>query len=161
MISVANATGRFGWSSASDYLGRKNTFATFFGLGMPMCCMLSRCWAVGTHCGCTDCTGGLILCCGPLVGCVSVFPSSYCTRGHDTPGIPLYLSIPLAANMAGTAGAGATPLVLFCGSTMVIFTMYGGGFATFPAYIADLFGTKYGYIGVFFFFFLCRCTVWL
>lgn len=35
MISVANATGRFGWSSASDYLGRKNTFATFFGLGMP------------------------------------------------------------------------------------------------------------------------------
>lgn len=116
--------------------------------------MLSRCWAVGTHCGCTDCTGCLILCCGPLVGCVSVFPSSYCTRGHDIPGIPLYLSIPLAANMAGTAGAGATPLVLFCGSTMVIFTMYGGGFATFPAYIADLFGTKYGSIGVFFFFFM-------
>ena len=26
---------------------------------------------------------------------------------------------------------------------MLIFTMYGGGFATIPAYLADLFGTKY------------------
>mgnify|MGYP000371194341 CR=1 FL=1 len=26
---------------------------------------------------------------------------------------------------------------------MVIFTMYGGGFATIPAYLADIFGTKY------------------
>ena len=26
---------------------------------------------------------------------------------------------------------------------MVIFTMYGGGFATIPAYLADIFGTRY------------------
>jgi hypothetical protein len=26
---------------------------------------------------------------------------------------------------------------------MVIFTMYGGGFATIPAYLADMFGTRY------------------
>jgi hypothetical protein len=26
---------------------------------------------------------------------------------------------------------------------MLIFTMYGGGFATIPAYLADLFGSKY------------------
>ena len=26
---------------------------------------------------------------------------------------------------------------------MIIFTMYGGGFATIPAYLADIFGTKY------------------
>jgi len=33
-------------------------------------------------------------------------------------------------------------LGLFYGSTMAIFTFYGGGFATIPAYIADVFGTK-------------------
>ena len=34
-------------------------------------------------------------------------------------------------------------LVLFYAVTMIIFTMYGGGFATIPAYLADLFGTRY------------------
>ena len=34
-------------------------------------------------------------------------------------------------------------LVYFYAATMVIFTMYGGGFATIPAYLADIFGTKY------------------
>ena len=28
-------------------------------------------------------------------------------------------------------------------ATMIIFTMYGGGFATIPAYLADIFGTRY------------------
>jgi MFS family permease len=32
---------------------------------------------------------------------------------------------------------------MFYVATMLIFTMYGGGFATIPAYLADLFGTKY------------------
>lgn len=36
MISVFNMGGRFLWASASDYLGRKNTFHTFFGLGIPL-----------------------------------------------------------------------------------------------------------------------------
>lgn len=34
-------------------------------------------------------------------------------------------------------------LVYFYAATMIIFTMYGGGFATIPAYLADIFGTKY------------------
>jgi hypothetical protein len=34
-------------------------------------------------------------------------------------------------------------LVYFYAATMIIFTMYGGGFATIPAYLADIFGAKY------------------
>ena len=34
-------------------------------------------------------------------------------------------------------------LIYFYAATMIIFTMYGGGFATIPAYLADIFGTKY------------------
>ena len=34
-------------------------------------------------------------------------------------------------------------LILFYVATIVIFTMYGGGFATIPAYLADIFGTRY------------------
>jgi hypothetical protein len=34
-------------------------------------------------------------------------------------------------------------LVYFYAATMIIFTMYGGGFATIPAYLADIFGTRY------------------
>jgi hypothetical protein len=33
--------------------------------------------------------------------------------------------------------------VYFYAATMIIFTMYGGGFATIPAYLADVFGTRY------------------
>lgn len=57
-------------------------------------------------------------------------------------GCALYLTIPWAA-----ANAGASPLsvsfITFYAATMIIFTMYGGGFATIPAYLADLFGSKY------------------
>ena len=53
-------------------------------------------------------------------------------------GIPLYLSVPYAANMAAANPGSVVPLGLFYGSTMVIFTMYGGGFATIPAYLADV-----------------------
>src|SRR5262249_23118066 len=53
-----------------------------------------------------------------------------------------YLSIPWIA-----AGASRTPsvawLAAFYGVTMLIISMYGGGFATIPAYLADLFGTKF------------------
>jgi MFS family permease len=57
-------------------------------------------------------------------------------------GILLYLSIPLIA-AAGSRSPSIGWLVLFYAVTMVIFTMYGGGFATIPAYLADLFGTKF------------------
>jgi MFS family permease len=47
----------------------------------------------------------------------------------------LYACVP----WAGKTGS----VVLFVGFFAVIMTMYGGGFATLPAYIADLFGTEY------------------
>ena len=50
-------------------------------------------------------------------------------------GIALYVSAPLA----GEAGRIAVFVTIFC----VILTMYGGGFATIPAYLADLFGTQH------------------
>lgn len=89
MISVFNMAGRFLWASASDKLGRKNTYYAFFVLG-----------------------------------------------------IALYLSIPLCAARVSASPA-VVWLVVFYAATMIIFTMYGGGFATIPAYLADIFGTKY------------------
>jgi MFS family permease len=50
-------------------------------------------------------------------------------------GIALYVSAPLAGE---TARIGLF-VAIFC----VILTMYGGGFATIPAYLADLFGTQH------------------
>ncbi|WP_022981088.1 OFA family MFS transporter [Ideonella sp. B508-1] len=46
----------------------------------------------------------------------------------------LYFSIP--------ASAGAGNKLLFVGAFCVILSMYGGAFATVPAYLADLFGTQ-------------------
>ncbi|WP_417691484.1 OFA family MFS transporter [Roseibium sp.] len=53
-------------------------------------------------------------------------------------GTLLYVSIPYWAGMGGTGA-----LFGFYVATMVIFTMYGGGFATIPAYLADIFGTMH------------------
>jgi hypothetical protein len=50
-------------------------------------------------------------------------------------GIALYASAPAA----GGAGYVALFVAIFC----LIHTMYGGGFATIPAYLADLFGTQH------------------
>ena len=57
-------------------------------------------------------------------------------------GICLYLSIPWTARQV-SADPSVVWLVYFYAATMIIFTMYGGGFATIPAYLADVFGTKY------------------
>jgi hypothetical protein len=57
-------------------------------------------------------------------------------------GIALYLSIPWVAQQVSVAPAPIW-LVYFYAATMIIFTMYGGGFATIPAYLADMFGTRY------------------
>jgi len=89
MISLFNMIGRFVWASASDYMGRKNTYYVFFGLG-----------------------------------------------------ILLYCSIPYFAQQVN-ASPEMVWLVGFYAATMLIFTMYGGGFATIPAYLADIFGTRY------------------
>jgi len=50
-------------------------------------------------------------------------------------GILLYSSAP----GAGKSGSVALFAAIFC----VILTMYGGGFATIPAYLADMFGTQF------------------
>jgi hypothetical protein len=57
-------------------------------------------------------------------------------------GIVLYLSIPYTARQV-SIDPSVTWLVYFYAATMLIFTMYGGGFATIPAYLADIFGTRY------------------
>jgi MFS family permease len=57
-------------------------------------------------------------------------------------GIVLYLSVPWVANQVSAQPA-VIWLVYFYAATMIIFTMYGGGFATIPAYLADMFGTRY------------------
>jgi MFS family permease len=82
LLSLFNIGGRFFWASLSDYIGRKNTYYTFFLLG-----------------------------------------------------IALYAAAPWAAH----AGSKGLFVAFFC----VILSMYGGGFATVPAYLADIFGTQF------------------
>ena len=58
-------------------------------------------------------------------------------------GAILYSSIPF---FAIEASANPTTIIYFAGfciASMIIFTMYGGGFATIPAYLADIFGTMH------------------
>jgi MFS family permease len=81
LISLFNSLGRLFWASASDYLGRKNTYFVFFAAGTLLYALLP-------------------------------------TWGH-----------------LGMAS-------LFVASVCLILTMYGGGFATVPAYLADIFGTQ-------------------
>jgi MFS family permease len=52
-------------------------------------------------------------------------------------GIALYASVPFLPGLGGTA--------LFALAFGIILSMYGGGFATVPAYLADIFGT--GFVG--------------
>jgi MFS family permease len=49
-------------------------------------------------------------------------------------GFVLYSSVPWSAHMGH--------LALFVGAFCIILSMYGGGFSTVPAYLADLFGTQ-------------------
>lgn len=57
-------------------------------------------------------------------------------------GIILYLSIPWTAQQVSVTPS-VVYLVMFYAVTMIIFTFYGGGFATIPAYLADIFGTHH------------------
>jgi MFS family permease len=54
----------------------------------------------------------------------------------------LYFLIPWCA-VAASRSPSIVWLVLFYVVTMLIVSMYGGGFAAIPAYLADLFGTKF------------------
>lgn len=79
ILSIANMAGRFVWSTTSDYVGRKNVYIGYLGIGLL-----------------------------------------------------LYLVI---------AVVGGSSVALFVLATAVILSFYGGGFATLPAYLKDLFGT--------------------
>ncbi|HTT38576.1 MAG TPA: OFA family MFS transporter [Burkholderiales bacterium] len=81
LLSLFNIAGRFIWASASDHLGRKLTYYTFFVLG-----------------------------------------------------IVLYASAPWSGHHHH--------ITLFVGAFCIVLSMYGGGFATVPAYLADMFGTQ-------------------
>ena len=81
LLSLFNMAGRFGWSSLSDAIGRKTTYAVFFSLGAA-----------------------------------------------------LYALTP----ETGQAGS----VALFVLAYGLILTMYGGGFATIPAYLRDVFGVR-------------------
>jgi MFS family permease len=83
LISLFNMGGRFFWSSLSDYIGRKATFATFFVLG-----------------------------CGVFVA------------------------------LTFTGSQHLNSVALFVAFAAIALSMYGGGFATMPAYLKDLFGTR-------------------
>src|SRR6201991_845437 len=82
LLSLFNIGGRFFWASLSDKIGRKNTYYTFFILG-----------------------------------------------------IALYALAPTFAAMGSK--------LLFVLGFGIILSMYGGGFATLPAYLADMFGTQF------------------
>jgi MFS family permease len=82
LMSLANMAGRIFWASSSDYLGRRNTYMVFFGLG-----------------------------------------------------IVLYALVPTTGQMGSVA--------LFALAYCIIISMYGGGFATIPAYLKDIFGVAY------------------
>jgi MFS family permease len=83
LLSLFNIGGRFAWSSVSDLLGRKLTYAVMLGLGALM------------------------------FGLVAPWSAS------------------------------ALLLAIFVLSFCVTTSMYGGGFATVPAYLADIFGTQF------------------
>lgn len=80
LLSIFNLSGRFLWSSVSDFTGRKGAYAIYFILGAV-----------------------------------------------------LYTLVPWTQSTG--------QLTLFVAVTGVIITMYGGGFATIPAYLKDMFGT--------------------
>ncbi len=82
LLSLFNIGGRVFWASLSDHIGRKNTYYSFFLLG-----------------------------------------------------IVLYA---LAPTFAVTGSK-----ILFVLGFGIILSMYGGGFATVPAYLADMFGTQF------------------
>jgi hypothetical protein len=53
-------------------------------------------------------------------------------------GMTLYALVPTAGGLGEGGGLG---LFVFC--FVIIITMYGGGFATIPAYLKDVFGVRY------------------
>lgn len=55
----------------------------------------------------------------------------------------VFFALGLVLYVAAAYSAAAKNVTMFVGLFCAILTMYGGGFATIPAYLADLFGTQY------------------
>ena len=55
----------------------------------------------------------------------------------------IFFALGLVLYVAAALAGAAKSTTLFVGLFCVILTMYGGGFATIPAYLADLFGTQF------------------
>ena len=55
----------------------------------------------------------------------------------------IFFALGIGAVLAGSAGRPHGSVGLFVLIFCIILTMYGGGFATVPAYLADIFGTQY------------------
>lgn len=55
--------------------------------------------------------------------------------------IPLAMMLPTFTSMIDASTV--SPLVMFCGATVVIVSFYGAVFAVLPAYVADTFGQKH------------------
>ncbi|GGI03512.1 MFS transporter [Egicoccus halophilus] len=79
VLALANMAGRFGWSSASDAIGRRRVYVVYLGVG--------------------------------------------------------------ALAFLAAASLGTSSLPVFVLATAVAISFYGGGFATVPAYLRDLFGS--------------------
>ena len=56
--------------------------------------------------------------------------------------LPLYFSVPFLVDSVVSTQS-ALPLYIFCGSTALAISLYGGAYAALPAYEADIFGSKY------------------
>lgn len=79
LLSIANMAGRFGWSTASDHIGRKRIYMVYLGVGAALYTVLAL--------------------------------------------------------------AGSSTTALYVLLAFFIISFYGGGFATLPAYLRDLYGT--------------------
>jgi len=55
----------------------------------------------------------------------------------------IFFALGLALYIAAAFAGGARNIFVFVALFCIILTMYGGGFATIPAYLADLFGTQF------------------
>lgn len=55
--------------------------------------------------------------------------------------LPLYYAVPSIVNSV-VLTQGVVPLYVFCGTTVVALSIFGGVYAILPAYQADLYGSK-------------------
>jgi MFS family permease len=56
----------------------------------------------------------------------------------------IFFMLGIAMYVTASYMAGSKSLALFAACFCIIASMYGGGFATIPAYLADMFGTQFG-----------------